>query len=189
MQPLHPQHAHLRAAAGLSLVEVLVCIAILGTLASLAASPFRSMLTQHRIAGVRTELTAAIQWARWEALRRNTPVTLIRRSDCATPLLHNDDWHCGWHLVAGQPTTSASVLDEAEILQTFSVPNGLRLLHPGGGQGLQFARSGYPVLVAHKFVLGIPANARSGVAITRHTTTLCMNRTGRVRTIEGETTC
>lgn len=189
MQPKRHPIARRRGTLGFSLVETLVCVAALGILASLAAIPFRSALNQHRIAGVRTELLAAMQWARWEALRRNTPVTMLRRADCTTPLLHHDDWHCGWHLVAGAHSARTSATEGAEILQTFSIPSGLRLIHPGGGQALQFARSGYPVLVAHKFLIGLPADTREGVATTRHTSTLCMNRTGRVRAIEGQTTC
>lgn len=174
---------------GFSLVEALVGIVLLGILASLAAPSFRTALNQQRIAGVRSELLTSMQLARMEALRRNATVTLLRRADCNTPLLESDDWHCGWYLVSGARSSGGSAVEDTEILQTFSVPNGLRLVHPGGGQALQFARSGYPVLVAHKFVIGPPADGRERVATTRHTTTLCVNRTGRVRTVEGQTTC
>lgn len=189
MQRHPPPRAPRRAALGLSLIEALVCVAVLGVLASLAAVPFRTALQQHRIAGVRTELVAALQWARWEALRRNAPVALLRRTDCSTPLRSHDDWHCGWVVVAGEKPHATAALPPTDILQTFGVPPGLHLVHPGGGHGLQFAGSGYPVLVAHKFIVGLPADSQAGVAITRHTTTLCMNRTGRVRAIEGTTTC
>lgn len=189
MQPKRHPTAPCCETAGFTVVEALVCVAIFGVLASLAMVPLRSTLTQHRIAGVRTELLAALQWARWEALRRNATVTLLRRADCGTSLRGNDDWHCGWDLVAGAHNSRTPAAEGTEILQTFSIPSGLRLVHPGGGQALQFSRSGYPVLVAHKFIIGLPADTRDGVATTRHTTTLCMNRTGRVRAIEGQTTC
>lgn len=189
MQPKPHPFAQRCGTMGFSMVEVLFCVALLGILASLAAPSFRTALTQQRIAGVRAELLTAMQLARVEALRRNTTVTLLRRADCSTPLLESDDWHCGWHLVAGARNGGAAAVEDAEILQTFSIPNGLRLVHPGGGQGLQIARSGYPVLVAHKFIIGPPADGRERMATTHHTTTLCVNRTGRVRTVEGRTTC
>jgi type IV fimbrial biogenesis protein FimT len=176
-------------ARGMTLVEAMVGVAIVAILASLTAVPFRSALNQQRIAGVRTELTAAMQWARWEALRRNAPITLLRRTDCTTPVVSNDDWHCGWHLVAGANITKASTVEDADVLQAFTVPNGVRLTHPGGGPTVQFARSGYPVLVAHKFIVGLPSDTTAKATPSRHTTTLCINRTGRVRVVEGQTTC
>ncbi len=174
---------------GFTLLETLMCLAILAALVALSAPSFQAMLTKQRISAARTELVAAIQWARWEALRRNTRVALLRRTDCSAQLVSEDQWDCGWIIVAGDAITRNSVIPPADILQTFSVPAGVRVLHQGGGSSLQIARSGYPLLVANKFVIGKPAPGTTGVASERHVATLCMNRTGRVRAIEGQTTC
>ncbi len=80
---------------GFTLLESLLCLAILAALAALAAPSFQAMLTKHRVGAARTELVAAIQWARWEALRRNTRVSLLRRTDCSAQLTSDDQWDCG----------------------------------------------------------------------------------------------
>ncbi|MFT3717931.1 GspH/FimT family pseudopilin [Pseudorhodoferax sp.] len=181
--PLHPARIARRTARGITMVEALVCLAILAVLAGLAAPSFHHALQKQRIAAVRTELTTALQWVRWEALRRNATVSLARREDCGLLLRSADEWHCGWDIVATGPE------HEREVLQRFELHHGLHLVHPGGGATLAYARSGQPAQVAHKFVVGLPADTSLGVATTSHAITLCMNRTGRVRTIEGQTSC
>lgn len=172
-----------RRLLGLTLVESLVCVAILAILAGLAAPGMRDAIQLQRIASVRAELGTALQWSRWEALRRNSTVSLARRDGCGIVLRSADDWHCGWDVVAS-PSDQPS-----EVLQRFDLPRGVHLVHPGGGATLPFSRTGHPAQVAHRFVLGLPGATALGVAATPHAVTLCMNRTGRVRTVEGRTTC
>lgn len=172
----HSLYRARRAVAGMTLVEAMLCLLIVALLASLAAPAFRDMLLRQRIAAVRTELSTALQWARWEAVRRNSAVTLQRRSDCPELLQTQNDWHCGWNIVA-------SVSGQPQVLQTFALPPRVHLAHTNGGETLQFARHGMPTLVAHKFVIGASA------AVTPLTTALCINRTGRVRTVVGQATC
>ncbi|WP_082551373.1 GspH/FimT family pseudopilin [Pseudorhodoferax sp. Leaf265] len=164
------------AIAGMTLVETMVCLLIVGVLASLAGPAWRDLLQRQRVATVRTELTSAMQLARWEAVRRNAPVALQRRIDCGALLATVHDWSCGWDVQAALP-------DEARTLQRFVPPPGVRLTHPGGGPAMEFGRSGVPVLVAHKFVIAPAAE------VTPMTTVLCVNRTGRVRTVTGTATC
>ncbi len=177
-----------RVCAGIGMAEALVCVAVSAVLLSLAVAPLRSAIVRQRVANVRSDLVAAIQWARWEALRRNTVVTLQRRTDCDVALPGDDHWSCGWQLVAGDDLPPGMAAAPTAVLQTFNVPQGLRLLHPGGGQRLQFTHTGYPRLVAHRFVVGLPGEARDAVD-PRHARTLCINRTGRVRHLEEQTTC
>jgi type IV fimbrial biogenesis protein FimT len=164
------------AVRGMTLVETMVCLLIVGILVSLAAPAFRDVLKRQRIAAVRGELVAAMHLARWEAVRSNAPVSLQRRNACAALLELQSAWDCGWDVV----TMAESGV---RLLQTFSLPPGVRLTHAGGGATLQFGRSGMPTLVAHKFIIGHSAE------VTASTTVLCINRTGRVRTVTGRITC
>lgn len=183
MIPLYHCKAASSRQGGLTLIESLVCVAIVAVLAGLAAPGMRDAVQLQRIASARAELNAALQWTRWEALRRNATVSLARRTDCDIALRSVDDWHCGWEVVA------RAADQPPEVLQRFDLPPGVHLAHAGGGAALLFSRTGHPAQVAHKFVLGLPAATALGVASTPHAITLCMNRTGRVRTVEGRTTC
>jgi prepilin-type N-terminal cleavage/methylation domain-containing protein len=165
-----------RLPAGMTLVEVAVVLAIVGTLVCLAAPPMRDMLLRQRMVGVRSELSTALQWARWEAVRRNTPVSLQRRTDCLDALTSVNDWPCGWAVVI-------HVAGLVQELQVFDLPDGVRLVHAGGGNAVQFERNGMPTLVAHRFTI------ESSRAPVQHLAALCMNRSGRVRTVTGQATC
>lgn len=118
--------AHLPTHRGFTLLEALLGLAILAVLASLAAPQFQAALSKQRVGAARTELVASIQWARWEALRRNTRVSLLRRTDCSAHHTSVDQWDCGWTIVAGEDITRNSVATPENILQSFSVPAGVR---------------------------------------------------------------
>lgn len=163
---------------GMSLVEAMVCVLILAVLVSLAGPALRDMQQRQRIAAVRTELIGALHWAQWEAVRRNTPLALQRRSDCPQLLRTSNDWHCGWQIVPTVPVEAG----EPPVLQSFDLPPGVRLTHANGA-ALPIGRNGLPMLVAHRFVIGPPGEE------LRATTTLCINRTGRTRVVMGQATC
>jgi type IV fimbrial biogenesis protein FimT len=175
MTATHPLCPARPAEGGMTLIETMVCILVLAVLTSLAGPAFRDMLQRQRIAAVRTELTAALHAARWEALRRNSPLTLQRRSDCPELLRTPNDWHCGWQLVVAAP-------GEPQVLQSFDLPPGVRLVHASGAT-LPIARNGMPALVAHRFVISPSGEGAPS------TTALCVNRTGRVRAVLGQATC
>lgn len=176
MRFFHPRFGAPSAVKGLTLVETMVCLLIAAVLVSLAGPAWRDQLQRQRVATVRTELTAAMQWARWEAVRRNAPVLLQRRTDCGAQLATIHDWDCGWDV-------QVAPSGEAQVQQSFVLPPGVRLTHSGGGPAMAFGRSGTPTLVAHKFIIAPSAQAMAS------TTVLCINRTGRVRTVTGTTTC
>lgn len=170
-----PSASGRHACAGVTLVEAMVCVLLLGVLASLAGPAWRDLLQRQRVAAARAELQTALQLARWEAVRRSAPVALRRRTDCTALLRSLNDWHCGWDIVDEAD-------GQAQVLQRFTLPAGVRLAHANGA-ALQFNRGGMPTLVAHRFTLDTPSLA------LRDTTVLCLNRTGRVRTVQGQTTC
>lgn len=61
---------------GFTLVELMVTIAILGILATLATPMFGSLIQKNRVDAVSAELTHLLQYARSEAITRGTAVTI-----------------------------------------------------------------------------------------------------------------
>lgn len=83
--------------AGFTLIELLVAIAVLGTLAALAAPSFAAALQRQREAGALQELIAAIQLGRAEAVRTGHQVVVRRIEPCAANQVAGN-WRCGWQV-------------------------------------------------------------------------------------------
>jgi len=71
---------HRRLASGLTVIELMVVIALLGVLAALAAPSMRGLISAQRVRGTNTELVTDLQYARSEAARRNRDVRVAFRS-------------------------------------------------------------------------------------------------------------
>jgi type IV fimbrial biogenesis protein FimT len=67
---------HLPHPRGLTLVEVLVVIALVGVLIALAAPSMRDLIAAKRVQGITNELVTDMQYARSEAARRSRDVRI-----------------------------------------------------------------------------------------------------------------
>ncbi|QSX75159.1 GspH/FimT family pseudopilin [Lysobacter arenosi] len=80
---------------GLTLIELLVAVAILGVTLGLVAPAFRQMTLAVRANGVFHELTASLAMARTHSLMRNAPVVVCPSQDGVT-CRHDSVWDQGW---------------------------------------------------------------------------------------------
>lgn len=69
-----------RAHHGFTLVELMVVVAIVAISATLAAPSFAQMIANYRVRGAADGILGALNFARTEALRRNTPVAFALSS-------------------------------------------------------------------------------------------------------------
>lgn len=72
MKPM--PHRSGRPARGLTMVELMVVVAVIGVLVALAAPSFREMITMQRLRGVNAQLVTDMQFARSEAVARGRVV-------------------------------------------------------------------------------------------------------------------
>lgn len=171
---------------GFTLVEVLVCIAILGVLAGLAAPSFSESIKRYRITAIKDDLIASLQAARFEAIRRGQTITLIRTTGCGAEAGDINMWSCGWFSVVGTITDGrdANSAEQNVAVQTATVAKGYDVSHTGGGRKIVYNRWGNPG-AGHKFVI---TNNSDGVA-GASTTTVCITSGGRARSALGDASC
>lgn len=172
--------------SGFTLIEMMVSLAIAAILAQLAIPGFAMTIKRYQISAIKDELEASIYLGRAEAVRRGVPVILRRTIDCGKTIAGNDDWSCGWEMFVDE-NLNGHWSEGEHILQAYLLPQNYSLKHPAlSNQAASLVLNiwGQFAVVAHKFVISA---ADSPSAVT--TTSLCINRGGRMRTVIGSSTC
>ncbi len=85
---------------GFTLVELMVTIAVMVVLAMIAVPTFDNVRLSNRLGAYASDLVAASQLARSEAIKRNAQVTLCASSN-ASSCASDGQWEAGWIVVSG----------------------------------------------------------------------------------------
>ena len=108
---------------GFTLVELMVAISVAGILLAVGVPSFSAMIQNNRMSSRINEMVAEINFARSEAVKRGSPVTLCRgtSSGCNS----NAAWASGW--IVFSDVTGNGVLNTATdaILRVHGVLTGI----------------------------------------------------------------
>lgn len=95
-----------RSRAGFTLIELMVVVAIVAILSSIAAPSFKEIIASQRIKSLGSDLLTALTRTRSEAIKRNAEVTL-------TPV-SSGSWQYGWS-IPNPSDTGRKLADHAAI--------------------------------------------------------------------------
>lgn len=178
-----------RRQAGFTLVELMVVVALVAIVASVATPSLRGMLVRNRTAAASNEFVSSVLRARSEAVSRNACVTLCRSTLEATPPQCDagDDWRVGWIAFVNASCDAAATQPQSDriVLRAGPLDPALSLTATAtNGSVLMFSATG---------------NARAGDAgrfDLKHGTQplssdrgICLNAQGHVRLVAAGAAC
>ena len=177
----------MRSSKGFTLVELMVTVAILIILASLAAPSFTRLLSDQRLSGAANALLSDINYTRSEALRRGTNVSACPSTTASTAnpsCSSSNDWAVGWIVFVdsdgnGSRNTGAGTTEQ--LLRASTAVTGVSsALSTSGGSTVTFVRFNGR---------GLSPGAQQNIALTNNNTdfdrTLCITASGRPRVSKG----
>lgn len=93
-----PSRKGMAAPWGFTVIELMVAVAILAVLATLAAPSFTPLLERWRVRQTLESLQSTLYYARSEAIRRGGGVAIqkLPNTNGCTLAANSDDWGCGW---------------------------------------------------------------------------------------------
>lgn len=106
---------------GFSLLELLVAMAVVVIIVSLALPSLTSTIQNNRVSGATNEFISAFQFARSEALKRGSPVTVCAAdtSDGEDEPECADDWAAGWMVFTDTAAVGSGTPVVGELLRVW----------------------------------------------------------------------
>lgn len=105
-----------------TLIELMVTLAVLAVVISLAAPSFSNMLQENRLSALTNDLQGALQLARSEAVKRRSNITICRSNADQDKCENGTNWAGGWLMMAGN-----------EVLKIWDPVQGVVVTGPNTG--------------------------------------------------------
>jgi type IV fimbrial biogenesis protein FimT len=124
---------------GITIIELLVSLAVVAILSSIAAPSFISLIQDNRLVTQLNELQASLSFARSEAIKRNNTITTCRSHD-GQSCEGKGDWKKGWLIFVDTDVDSIIDIGETILLQHGPIStnntitfNRSRIIYNGSG--------------------------------------------------------
>lgn len=167
-------------AAGFSFIELLVTLALIGVVMTLAVPNFRAFLLNNRITAQTNDFVLALNYAKSEAVKRNLTVTVCSRQDDTT-CAGNTTWDAGWLVFVDLDADGVRDAGE-DVLQVRAALEGDNTLRAGARQRVTFNSSGFSPGFNDTFRL---CDARG----TANARSIVVSLQGRITSQAGATAC
>ena len=166
----HPRGSQGSATHGFTLVELLVCLGVLGVMAAFAVPSWQGLQERSRVEATRDQLMNDLQTARVRALQRGETLQLTRLRDCTWGTSSDNDWSCGWQLIVKVDQT---------VLQTSQVQTPLQVTF-SKSTPLDISQRGDLGTVGDRWVI------KSRQSTLNVANVLCLSSASRLRWQSGE---
>lgn len=187
-----PRRSPLRSNRGITLIELLVTLAVVAVLATLAAPSFRDFIVRGKMTSVTGDFTSSVMRARNAAVSHNICTVMCMSSkagdaapECTTA---GEDWQKGW-IVFLNPSCDSSVKkpDAKDVILARVASDSIILLNTQDSvKSMQFSARGIPSAKGRfDLVYGEVNNPMTD----RFGTNICVDMMGRSRVIPGNKTC
>ncbi|MCL5799029.1 MAG: GspH/FimT family pseudopilin [Gammaproteobacteria bacterium] len=131
---------------GLTLLEILVVLALVGILLTIAIPAYSSFVTYNRMAAEMSDFTETLMLARSEAIKRGETVTVCTSGGSSSSCSDGASWNQGW-IVFVDPDDSQSIGPTTTIIRTASSWTGTDTLTGSGGVANAISFSPLGILV------------------------------------------
>ena len=181
---------------GLTLIEVMVTLAIIAILATLAAPALQNFVSRTAMRSLANDFTLIIQRARTEAINRNECIVICKSTTASSsqPVCDtaNDNWAVGWAVyrlpscsIDDRPQSAATAANNtANLITTRSGSEARYNLAVQGTavRAIMFNARGVPGLNGSSR-FNLSDNNSSTAENNQYGRTLCLDKVGRVRSI------
>jgi type IV fimbrial biogenesis protein FimT len=161
---------------GFTLIELIVTLVVLAIVVGIALPAFNEMVVRSRSASLGADIEVVMNYARIEAVKRATRVSLCSSSDgttCSDPA----DWNEGWLVVADKATTDSAAVDVGVVLRYWNdiAPTANISIKTGSGAtaaDVKFVRfnslgklTGSKVITTNAYITGCKGDAASDIKV------------------------
>ena len=138
----HQQHVGLKKQSGFTLIELLTTVIIIGVVLAIGVPSFREIIQNQRMGTQINELVSDLQYARSEAIKRNSTISTCMRNVAGTACIGGASWLGGW-LVFNDPNDNGTVDGGEAILKVRGAINSMTSFDFSGGTRVRYDSQGF----------------------------------------------